>query len=310
MPTTSHLFKRFDLARGWLVAVTLPILVWLAVPSDWPDWAWMWLQAIAIYAGCKWLTWRRAFNDSAVQTAPVWMHLGYLFAWPGMDPESFFTPPAISRKLSASAGEWLFALGKMSLGIGLLCFVAQYSALTNPWLDGWIAMIGLVLTLHFGIFHLLSCGWRTIGVNAKPLMNWPILSTSVSEFWGQRWNTAFRDLTYRFLFRPLTKQCGPKYALLLAFLVSGLLHEAVITVPVASGYGGPTLFFLIQAIAMLFERSETGKRWLYTGKRDGRSWRGWLFTAAVILLPAGLLFPRSFATEIILPFVHSWRAVL
>ena len=61
---------------------------------------------------------------------------------------------------------------------------------------GSVAFQELVLVLHFGSFHLLSCGWRFAGVQARPLMDRPLASASVSEFWGRRWNTAFRDLTH------------------------------------------------------------------------------------------------------------------
>ena len=40
-------------------------------------------------------------------------------------------------------------------------------------------MLGIVLTLHFGVFHLLSCFWRTLGFNARPLMNHPMRSTNL-----------------------------------------------------------------------------------------------------------------------------------
>ena len=42
----------------------------------------------------------------------------------------------------------------------------------------------------------------------EPLMKRPASSVSVGAFWGRRWNTAFRDLAYRFLFRPLTARLG------------------------------------------------------------------------------------------------------
>lgn len=110
------------------------------------------------------------------------------------------------------------------------------------------------------IFHLLSCAWRNIGVQAPPLMNRPLASTSVSEFWGRRWNAAFRDLTYRFLFRPCTSRFGPRWGILVGFLFSGAVHELVISVPAQGGYGGPTIFFAIQGTAMMIERSESGAK--------------------------------------------------
>ena len=82
-----------------------------------------------------------------------------------------------------------------------------------PYVAGWVGMVGIVLTLHFGLFHLLSCAWRSAGVEARPLMNDPLASQSVSEFWGRRWNTAFRDLAHRFLFRPLSARLGPRWGL-------------------------------------------------------------------------------------------------
>ena len=81
-------------------------------------------------------------------------------------------------------------------------------------------MTGLMFVLHFGTFHLLSLGWRTIGVDARPVMHSPLRSTSLAEFWGRRWNTAFHELATRFTFRPL-RPAGRLGAALVAFLASG-----------------------------------------------------------------------------------------
>ncbi|MDA0832630.1 MAG: MBOAT family protein [Planctomycetota bacterium] len=257
----------------------------------------MWSLSFAIYLGCKWLTWRRTPT-----TASIGRKFGYLFAWPGLDAAAFLHSSddvAISRP---DAKEWSLASLKLLCGVSLIWGVVRLIPTDSPYAAGWVGMIGLVMTLHFGIFHLLSCTWRTFGVNAPPLMDWPIASVSVSEFWGRRWNRAFRDLTHRFLFRPLTAKLGPRWALVVGFLFSGLVHDAVISYPAGGGYGGPTLFFMLQAAAMFVERSPRGRREGY-----GRGMKGRLFTIAVLITPVTLLFHRPFVLTIIVPFLEAMR---
>jgi D-alanyl-lipoteichoic acid acyltransferase DltB (MBOAT superfamily) len=166
------------------------------------------------------------------------------------------------------------------------------------YLRAWVGMIGLVFLLHFGLFHLLSCTWRAAGVDAKPLMNWPVLAESVSEFWSKRWNLAFRDLTHRFLFRPLAARGFARLGLAVVFVFSGVVHDIVISLPAGGGYGLPTAYFLIQALALFAERSRLGKR---IGL--GKGVTGRLFTAIVLIGPACGLFHPWFANEVILPFL-------
>ncbi len=263
-----------------------------------PRWLFMWILAFAIFVGCKWLTWRR----TPVPGATLLRHAGYLLAWPGLDAAAFLDSD--KRPKQPGFGEWLFALAKLALGIAILFGAVRLVPEDYPYLAGWVGMIGLVLVLHFGIFHLLSCAWRRIGVEAKPLMNWPLLSPSVSEFWGKRWNTAFRDLTHRFLFRPLTSKLGARWAVGAGFSFSGVVHEAVISLPAGGGYGGPTAFFAIQGVALLTERSHVGKRFGL-----GRGRRGWLFTAVVLLAPAYFLFHPPFVHEIVVPFLRALGAI-
>jgi Membrane bound O-acyl transferase family len=270
------------------------------VPFEWPRWAQMWALALAIYSGCKWLTWQR----TPTLNVPVWKHVAYLLAWPGMDAASFFREAHISNGWRCRSIEWLAATWKLMLGVALLFGVARRIPPQQEYLAGWIGMIGIVLILHFGVFHLLSCLWRGVGVEARALMNRPLASTSLSEFWGRRWNTAFRDLTYRFLFRPCASWFGPRWGILAGFLFSGAIHDLVISVPARGGYGGPTVFFAIQGAAMVVERSGFGRR---TGLGDG--WPGRLFAIAVLIAPAGLLFHRPFVVGIIVPFMRVVGAV-
>jgi hypothetical protein len=280
--------------------VVLPAAVLLFTPAGWPPWALMWSLAFVIYGSLKWLTWRRA----PVRGVPLWRHLGYLLAWPGLDPVAFLTPDPGSPSRRPTVREWLFASAKFLLGVGVLFGLARQIPPGFPYWVGWAGMVGIIFVLHFGSFHLLSCAWRSVGVEARPLMDWPIASVSVSEFWGRRWNTAFRDLTHRFLFRPLASRLGPRGAILAGFVFSGLLHDLVVSVPPGGGYGGPTLFFLVQGLAIFFERSAAGRR-----LGLGAGWRGRLFTAAVLVGPVYLLFHPPFVEGVVVPFLRTLGAI-
>ncbi|MCI0360722.1 MAG: membrane bound O-acyl transferase family-domain-containing protein [Planctomycetaceae bacterium] len=299
----------------WLPQVVLPAAVLLLTPAYWPRWAVMWLLVVAIYAGWKWVSWlasgRREPPDRVPSQsttlrhrgayaprspASPWKHIAYLVLWPGLDSAAFLgdrKPP--QPKLA----EWLLAAAKLGLGAALLWVIGPRTAPQQELLLGWIGMIGMVLVAHFGSVHMLSCFWRSVGIDAKPLMDWPIAATSVSDFWGRRWNTAFRDLAHQFVFRPLVRRWGGAWAIAASFVFSGLVHDLVISVPAQAGYGWPTLYFLLQGAAVFFERSRLGK-----ALGIGSGWRGWLFAAIVILGPACWLFHPPFVEAVIVPFMR------
>ena|SRR5688572_2384878 len=293
VPPTSALLNRL---RGWAPMICLPASVVCLVPETLPRWAFMWALAGAIYVGCKWLTWRR----TKVHSIPWWRHAGYLLAWPGLDAFAFLTQPSIA---SPSGREW--SVAGLTFALGLALFFAGLPVVATDRSDvvGWTGMVGTVLTLHFGLFHLLSCAWRVVGVNARPLMDHPLRSESVTEFWGRRWNTAFRDFTHRFLFQPLMPWFGARGALVSGFVFSGLVHDAVISLPARGGYGGPTLFFAFQVLAMLFERSASGRQ-----LGLGRGVRGRMFTTAVLLMPLCFLFHPPFVERVVVPFMRALGA--
>jgi len=296
---SSLLGMRLSAVIGWLMIVAGPILLVAVWPENLPDWSLMWTAAFTVYSGAKLLTW-----GSARGTFPVRRQLAYLLAWPGMDAPAFLGRPD-RVKHTPRPIEWVFASAKLLLGFLFLVFATRYIPAQYPLAISWVGMAGIVFVLHFGTFHLLSCAWRSAGIDAKPLMNWPILSQSVSEYWGRRWNRAFRDLAYRFLFQPLTSRFGARWGLAAGFLFSGIVHDVVISLPAGGGYGLPTLFFAIQGAAMLFERSSFGK---LLGLEKG--WRGRVFTALAILGPAPLLFHPWFLGRIVLPFIEAIGTML
>jgi hypothetical protein len=250
----------------------------------------MCLLAGAIFAAIKLLTW---FPEA--RRMPVRSALIYLFGWPGLDPTPFLT--AQPRPPHPPARDWCWAAMKAACGVAL---VGPVRRLVDEWplLAGAVGMAGLVLTLHFGVFHLLALTWRRVGYDLRPIMNAPLRATSLLDFWSRRWNLAFRDMAHRLVLRPLLRRMGPGGSMALVFLVSGVLHDLVISIPARAGYGLPTMYFLIQACGVPLQRSATARRY----GLDGGT-RGWIATTAFVLGPVGLLFPSPFLTGVVVPFL-------
>ncbi|MFO1001599.1 MAG: MBOAT family protein [Planctomycetaceae bacterium] len=220
--------------------------------------------------------------------------LAWFFGWPGLDARAFRQALSTGQHLL----EVLFAVAKVGFGGGMLFLVAPSFRVDSPLVSGWAALTGLVFLLHFGTFHLAALFWRSHGRDVKPIMNAPILATSVAEFWSRRWNLAFRDYASPFLFVPLMRKTNSAVAVLVGYTFSGLIHELAISVPVGGGYGLPTLYFATQGAATLIERSAE-KRGI--GMTTGLL--GWCWTAIVTVPGAFVLFHPAFVRAVVLPVV-------
>jgi alginate O-acetyltransferase complex protein AlgI len=283
---------------GWLPLLAFPPVT-ILLRDHMPAWVFMWTLSFAIFIGLKWQTWWQA-RDQVSHSAG--RSLAYLAAWPGMDAESFLD----SRQAvpSPQLREWLWAAAKTFFGILLLWVIARRVPETRELVRGWIGLFGLIFLLHFGSFHLIALFWQACGIAAQPIMSKPILSKTLSEFWGKRWNLGFRQLAYDLIFRPLHKRVGVAAASLLVFLASGVIHDLVISLPARGGYGLPTSYFILQGLGVTLERSGFG-RWL--GLQKGIA--GWFFMLAVAAGPAYWLFHPRFVLRVIVPFMFAIHAL-
>jgi hypothetical protein len=110
----------------------------------------------------------------------------------------------------------------------------------------------------------------------------PWRSHTLAEFWGQRWNQLFSDWFRQVCFRPLRGM--PSLGLVIAFAVSGVIHELLVNVPLwfvfgTNLFGSMCLYFLIQAGGIFVERS-----WLRQSPIANR-----LFLWAVVIGPVPLV---------------------
>jgi hypothetical protein len=277
---------------GWIPLLVLPTGA-MAFRPYLPPWCFMWTLAAAIFFGCKWQSWWQARTISG---ATLSRSVGFLFGWPGMEAAAFLDPEQHAQRPEAK--EWFWAIAKTAFGALLLWRVARRIPASRELLTGWVGMLGIISVMHFGTFHILSLLWRSARVDARPMMQSPLSATSLSDFWGRRWNLGFRQLTHRLIFQPVRSRSGVVTATLLSFFASGLIHELVISLPARGGYGLPTCYFVLQGLGVLFERSMPGKR---LGLGSGT--RGWLFAVFCAGAPVYLLFHPWFVRGVILPFL-------
>jgi alginate O-acetyltransferase complex protein AlgI len=233
---------------------------------------------------------------------PAWRSVAYLLTWPGMDSSAFLNPQ--ERASAPRFPQWVWAFLRTAFGITLFWLVARLVPAEKRLIQGWIGLFGLIFLLHFGIFDVLALLWQAIGVKAQPIMAAPIVSTSLSEFWGKRWNLGFRQLSYELLFRPLQKRAGIPMATMAVFVTSGLIHDLVISLPAQGGYGLPTAYFTLQGFGLLLERSQWGGR---LGLNNGPG--GKLFLFAFAGGPLFWLFHPPFVLNVIVPFMRVVRAL-
>ncbi|MGB8543209.1 MAG: MBOAT family protein [Candidatus Acidiferrales bacterium] len=259
----------------------------------------MWSLAFSIFVSLKWLTWWKTRTRIAHS---AWRSAAYLLAWPGMDAEAFLE---VTRRVAPpSARDWLWAALKTALGVILFWVIARKLPQEQLLLRGWIGMLGMILVLHFGTFQIVALCWRSVGVDAAPIMSDPLRSRSLSEFWGKRWNLGFRQLSHDLIFQPLHRILGAGVAGFLVFVSSGLIHDLVISVPARGGYGLPTIYFAMQGLGVAVERSGLGRK---LGLRGNL--RGWLFTAVLTVGPLFLLFHPPFVLRVIIPFMKAAHAL-
>jgi hypothetical protein len=226
--------------------------------------------------------------------------LAFAIGWVGMRAKPFETLGGIAIPQAWSMIR--FGISRVIAGAFLVLLAHQALHLPSNAkalyiLVSAMLLIGFSLILHFGLLGISAGTWRIQGVSTYVLFKQPAKATSLSSFWGKRWNLAFSEMTSIAIYRPLKDKAGSAIALMAAFIFSGLLHELALSVPVNSGYGLPTLYFIIQGTLVLVERYLTINKVSFL---QHRVWaRVWVFFGLVIPMP--LLFHEQFITQIVWP---------
>lgn len=251
-------------------------------------WLAMWVLGLGLFEGFKLLAIGALPNVARPRGRGL---VAFLFLWPGMEAAAF--GPRGRERAAPMPFPW-WGLARLGIGAGLLLAGAKVT--DEPVWRGIMGMAGVLLMLHFGLFDLFTWFWRGRGREVRTVMAAPWKAETLDEFWGRRWNRAFSDVARNVFFRPALRRGGAIAGVAAAFLLSGLAHEWVISLPAGAGWGMPTAYFVIQGLGLLIERRLTLKG------LPGRAWT-WLW----VFLPLPLLFPPVFFERCLAPLVD-WMA--
>lgn len=157
------------------------------------------------------------------------------------------SPPASSLKRLCIFGALLISWIYLSY---------SYLLPLNYWKTLLIAPAVYLLTETMGASGEVFYLWSRSG--KFQIHHFPILASSLSHFWGRRWNRWVQDWL-----KDLNSHFGhssPLQRIIMTFLISGLFHEIMINLPYwfifkKSYFGTMMAYFLIQAVGIWLDKS-------------------------------------------------------
>lgn len=175
------------------------------------------------------------------------------------------------EKYAISTGLHLITVIMISVGQSPL-FVShsidfELNALDDPCLTG--LEIGYEYMTLFAVIFL-----RSDPATWPPLADKPWVSTSLHEFWGQRWHQTIRRSTVLVGGYPFAFLFGPHGLALGVFLASAIQHQFFFYADKSGRMPGwpSALFFLGQAAGLAMEREWKRRTGRYVGRWSGRAW--------------------------------------
>jgi D-alanyl-lipoteichoic acid acyltransferase DltB (MBOAT superfamily) len=145
----------------------------------------------------------------------------------------------------------------------------HYHVSSLPFL--WRGVVaGIQLSLCFQSLSdlLLACfGYVFPDIFLEDIFKYPILACSPREFWGKRWNLVIHRQITRMIYIPLGGRNNKPLALLVVYIVVGLMHEVPMMFLPSAKLGYWILIFVVHIAAMLAQfLVERAKFWDIVGK--------------------------------------------
>lgn len=184
------------------------------------------------------------------------------FAWSGGFGLAMLFAAAVSNG-PWHVGPWTVSLVHVELGGPVLGPIARSGwAVAVGWPIRWLCGAAAVYCLIEWVGALAVVFFGALGLRVLPLQARPIVSRSLVEFWGRRWNREVGRWLYRWCFRPLAARGAPAAGVAAAFVFSGLFHGvAMLAALDLVAAGSMFLFFIVQGGLVGVERALGVARW-------------------------------------------------
>lgn len=135
---------------------------------------------------------------------------------------------------------------------------ASAPLLLARWLVGALFCYAAADTLVAAI----RVGYRLAGVVTPEIHRAPVLSRSIGEFWGERWNRPMHEWLSRHCFTPVARRCSPTLGVAVAFVASTIVHGWMTFFGAGIRMAAVmAAFFLLQGVLVLVERALGVARW-------------------------------------------------
>lgn len=192
---------------------------------------------------------------------------------------AFVDPSVAKPRTGAPDRRLLLRLLAFGTASGLMLWVALSAE--TPLLR-WGAGLVLAYTAFEVLHASVVIPVQLLGIQLPSFHLDPILSRSVAEFWGERWNRVISGWLRAHCFRPLARRKKARLGIALAFVVSAALHAHIFWPAVGTRLALMVgLFFAIQPLFVLMERG--------LGLRRQPAWIGRAWTLGALALSSPLI---------------------
>lgn len=165
------------------------------------------------------------------------------------------------RNTPSSSGLGLVSSAVMAALLAAIVSLYRYKERMNQYLLFTLYALHVYLALELVLASAAAVARALLGVDLEPQFDRPYLSASLRDFWGRRWNLSVPAVLRPCVYRPVRARLGAAAGVLAAFLVSGLMHEAMFYyITLRPPTGEVTAFFALHGACAVAEAWWAGHR--------------------------------------------------